>query len=143
MSEPPRFVPGAAAAATPERKRGERLSRSSVPSSSAINALDSAVMAAASPAAAAAAAAASSEHTRRRQARDVAVAKVAPAAEPELRVITKTVTVEKIVEKTVLKDIPNNVTGAEMEIWLSITARRRFNERIQKLKAQSDGRYFG
>lgn len=73
----------------------------------------------------------------------VAVAKVAPAATPEPVVITKTVTVEKIVEKTVLKDIPNNVTGAEMEIWLAITARRRFNERIQKLQAQADGRYFG
>lgn len=71
----------------------------------------------------------------------VAVAKVAHKATPEPRVVTA----EKIVtvEKTVLKDIPNNVTGDEMAIWLAITAQRRRDAWAAKRQAQVDGRYFG
>ena len=66
-----------------------------------------------------------------------AVAKVAPATEPAPKIVT----VEKIVEKIVLKDIPNNVTPSEMAIWLTITARRRDEAWTEKQKAQAEGRY--
>lgn len=69
----------------------------------------------------------------------VAVAKAAPAEPAPVKIVEKIVTVEK----TVLKDIPNNVTQDEMAIWLTITARRRSEARAEKRKAQVDGRYFG
>lgn len=73
----------------------------------------------------------------------VVVARAAPVAapSPEPAPEPKIITVEKIM--TVERDIPNNVTGSEMEIWLTITARRRNKEWAEKRKAQVDVRYFG